>query len=171
MDILASTRAAADCPGRELIVRFRTSEVRELVEHAERATAWRMPVGRFKPQPCLILAADDGLYLVSNGLTAPGGRRVAYSLDFRPGSLYAGGSVEAIPTAAVRTLLKGRYVEIVLTPDCVELREGGRKVHRDLSADVRRGERRPDAAAVERGEPGRVAEPGRTGPSSRGALT
>jgi hypothetical protein len=51
----------------DIPLRFDLTEVLELADHAMAAGAHAHPVDDEPPGPALLLAADDGIYLLSNG--------------------------------------------------------------------------------------------------------
>jgi hypothetical protein len=49
---------------------FKTSDLRRCAEHALKATKWRMGFSSRRPEPGLLLAHDQGVYIMSNGIPA-----------------------------------------------------------------------------------------------------
>ncbi|WP_028188854.1 hypothetical protein [Salinispora pacifica] len=53
------------------VIRFTLAAVLDIAEHAVAATAHADPVDEEPAGPALLLVADDGVYLMSNGLPQP----------------------------------------------------------------------------------------------------
>jgi len=51
-----------------MLLKFKTADLKILVEHAQKSEKFRMPFSRKKGKPALLLVKDQGVYFMSNGL-------------------------------------------------------------------------------------------------------
>jgi hypothetical protein len=105
-----------------MLLKFKTKDLRPLVEHAAKANEHRRSFAG-KAGPALWLVHDDGIYFMSNGLPLmPEDQRCVYAKGF-PSDQYVGGDdfVEVFPLKNVMRWFKGSEVEITLSAETMEV--------------------------------------------------
>jgi hypothetical protein len=100
----------------KIILRFKTKDIRKLIEHCRKSKKHGAAYGQGNG-PALWLVHDEGIYLMSNGIPAmPRANRVVYAQWFGPERHVPGDDYcESLPLATCEKWLIGDDVVITMT--------------------------------------------------------
>jgi hypothetical protein len=101
-----------------MLLKFKTADLKPLVEHAKAATEWRMGYETdMEPQPALLLVKDHGAYLMSNGVPREPDSMVVYAEGCRPEDGHIGGDdwAETLPLTEFDKFMLHEVVEFTVT--------------------------------------------------------
>src|SRR5262245_40480942 len=113
-----------------MLLKFRTADLRPLVEHARSGKEFCSVYGQSEVGPALLLVKDEGAYFMSNGLPrlprtdGTDGSHVVYAEGCRPEDGHIGGDdwVEVFRLADLEPLLNRAYIEVVVSRHSMQLR-------------------------------------------------